>query len=440
MNGLSDPAMYRVGIDGFNLAIPKGTGIATYARTLSHVVKNLGHPVDVLYGMNISHKVSPEMREVMFFNILGSDGKAPRRKGKIPRWIRNQIASFGKNHPFEISLTGRVDQRGFLNRLPAFDRILNEQEIFARASRYFRTTGNFLSLRLPDTPRIMHWTYPLPIQVEGAINLYTIHDLVPLRFPQTTLDDKSYHFRLMKKICGLNAPICTVSEASRRDIAAFFPEMADRIYNPYQSFLPDPVFMKRSEEETREELEGVFGFEPESYFLFYGSLEPKKNIGRIIEGFLSSQTDRKLVIVGAMAWKNENELRFLQHGVDEGRIVLFDYLPQISLITLVRHARALLFPSLTEGFGLPALEAMFLGTPVLTSHEGGLPEVVENSAVMVRDAYDAASITDGISLLDQDDALYQRLKSEGPVQADKFSLTAYGERVKEMYAEITRRF
>ncbi|POF62705.1 Glycosyl transferases group 1 [Novacetimonas maltaceti] len=439
MNSLSEPVTYRVGIDGYNLAIPKGTGIATYARTLSHVVKALGHPVDVVYGMDISHRISPELQEVTFFNILAGNNGSPPAQGKVSRWVRSQISSFAKNHPFEISLTGRVEQRSFLNRLPAYDRVVNSRNLFARAYRYFRNTGRLLTLRLPDAPRIMHWTYPVPVQVEGAINLYTVHDLVPLRFPQTTLDNKAYQFRLMETLRDLRRPICTVSEASRKDIVSFFPEMAPHIYNPYQSFLPNPTFLRRSDEETRDEVRGMFGLEPESYFLFYGSLEPKKNIGRIISAFLSSQTERRLVIVGAMAWKNENELRFLQRGIDEGRIMLIDYLPQASLNALVRHARALLFPSLTEGFGLPVLEAMSLGTPVLTSHEGGLPEVVGEAAVMV-DAYDVASITEGINSMDQDAGLIEKLKLEGPAQAEKFSMDAYTNRVKDMYADIVSRY
>ncbi|WP_367159610.1 glycosyltransferase family 1 protein [Kozakia baliensis] len=426
---------FRVCVDGFNLALPRGTGIATYARTLTYALKALGFQVDVLYGMNISKEMPPELREVIFFDSIGQEEKW--RRGKFPsaRWWKATIADFRGHTAIDIPITGRVERRGFDERLPAANRILNIPGLYRRAIGHFKTTGRFLDITIPNTPRIMHWTYPLPIRVNNSLNIYTIHDVVPLRFPSTTLDDKNYHYKLIECLTKQADALCTVSEAARTDILSFFPSAKKKLYNAYQSFQPNQTALSRELAETEKEIRGAFALEPQSYYIFCGSIEPKKNIGRLIESFLAADTSRKLVLVGAMAWKNEQELRFLQRGLDLGRIISIDYLPQAMLHALIRNARGMLFPSLTEGFGLPVLEAMAFGTPVLTSAEGSLPEVVEDAAIVV-DAYDTASIMTGIERLDKDEDLYERLRLAGPEQAQKFSMARYQERLTEMYRNI----
>lgn len=428
-------ASFRVGIDGFNLALSRGTGVATYARTLSHCLTDMGHKVDVLYGMNISRRTSLALREVIFFDSLDQEHIARRPKPFSRRWIDDRRAEWSGHAAVDVPMSSRVESRGFLHRMPSYDRILNVPALFRIATQHYKRTRRFLTITIPDAPAIMHWTYPLPIRLRGAKNVYTIHDLVPLRLPHTTLDDKGYHYRLIGDLAAQADALCTVSDASRRDILAFYPKAEPRVFNSYQSFRPNATALARGSFESALELDGLFGLQEDGYFLFFGSLEPKKNIGRMIEAFLATQTTRPLVLVGAMAWKSENELRFLKRGTESGRIIHLEYLPEPVLMNLIGSARAVLFPSLTEGFGLPVLEALSFGTPVLTSREGALPEVAGDSAVFV-DAYDTASISAGIRWLDEDDAGCDMLRAAGPAQATKFDMAAYQKRLAEMYHSI----
>lgn len=425
----------HVGIDGFNLALAKGTGIATYARVLSHNLKALGCVVDVLYGLNFADTAVEPMREVLFFDQLAQDSHWRRGKFLRPKWLRETLRDACGLTAVPVPVTGSVETRLYQDRLPAFDRLLNIRGLFRRATDHFRLTGRMLRVRIPNPPVIMHWTYPLPILVEGARNIYTIHDLVPLRFPGTTLDNKSFHFALLKRLCAEAAALCTVSEASRRDIVAFFPEVEGRVFNTYQSLdsFPDAPSARLLTE--GHEIDERYGLASEGYFLFCGSLEPKKNIGRLVRAFLASGTSRKLVVIGAMAWKSEEDSQMIDYGVSVGRIVRLDYVSRAMLDILVTHARAVLFPSLTEGFGLPVLEAMALGAPVLTSGEAALPEVAGEAAVRV-DAYDIASIEAGITRLDQDDALCRVLAVAGRAQAAFFSPARYQERLASLYRAV----
>ncbi len=114
---------------------------------------------------------------------------------------------------------------------------------------------------------------------------------------------------------------------------------------------------------------------------------------------------------------------------------LVDYASFPLLVSLIRGAKAVLFPSLYEGFGLPALEAMLLGTPVMTSNTSSMPEVVGEAAIKV-DPYDIRAMVDAIRALDADAELRGRLSEYGPRQASLFSPERYQVRLRDTYARL----
>jgi glycosyltransferase involved in cell wall biosynthesis len=191
------------------------------------------------------------------------------------------------------------------------------------------------------------------------------------------------------------------------------------------------------------QLEGHFGLGLYEYLLFYGALEPKKNVRRLIDAYLASNVDVPLVLVVAGGWQNDAEIRLLAEqnecqGVRRrsGRgIHQLDYVSFATLVTLIRGARAVIFPSLYEGFGLPVLEAMLLGTPVVASRESALPEVAGEAALLV-DPYDTDHIARAIATIVYDADLRAELARRGPLQAAKFSVERYRERVAEVYAAL----
>jgi glycosyltransferase involved in cell wall biosynthesis len=430
--------MTRIGVDGFNLALPHGTGVASYARELTWALRGLGASVDVLYGLEVPATTLREVRETLFFSELGrgpSATPAPRRG----RWTRMRQAIPGPapRTAVEVPVTGRVLADGMAARMPAFDRIFSYGGLFEVAARYFRCYGRFLPVRLSEPPAAMHWTYPLPLRVLGSRNIYTIHDVVPIRLPFTSLEDKRYHDRLLRACIADADAICTVSEASRRDILDLYGPAPDRVINTYQCVGASMASDELSREELAGRLRSLFALQDRGYFLHFGAVEPKKNLGRLIEAYLTLETETPLVVVSAPGWNSSAELRLLQdaHGLrlaGAARVRQFDYLPREFLMQLVRGARAVALPSLYEGFGLPALEAMALGTPVLTSNAGPLPEVCGEAALYV-DPYDVSSIRRGLDCLDRDAALRERLSVAGAARAEVFSLKAYQARLSKLY-------
>jgi glycosyltransferase involved in cell wall biosynthesis len=421
-----------IGIDGYNLALPHGTGVATYGFGLAEAIRALGLGLDGVFGIPVGK--DPTIRDVFFYEAVGR-GLPPRRSAK---WLRPLIDRWAllKGLPVHpIHDRGLVERRGFVDRLPRFDRLYSAALLFDRAEYHFRLTGRFLTIEVDDPPAIMHWTYPVAVRLAGARNVYTLHDLVPLKLPFATLDQKRIYHRMIGRCVADAAHIVTVSESSRRDVMTMFGIAGDRITNTYQH-APIPVAL----DDRTENVAGVFGLSPGGYFLYFGAIEPKKNVARLIEAYLAAGTAAPLVIVGARSWQKDEETRLIDAvarsgGAQAKRIVQLDYLPRRLLMTLVAAARAVLFPSLYEGFGLPVLEAMQLGTPVVTSTVASLPEVVGDAALAV-DPYDVPALTAAIRQVDRDAGLRARLSAAGQRQATRFSLDRHRRALHAVYERV----
>ena len=427
----------RVGLDGYNLALPQGTGVATYGRNLAAAIDELGYPIDLVFGVNIPRKADIDLRESLFFGQLGAD--APKRlnwRKKVRRWRVHPLA----HDMIEIPVTGRAVLEDAGDRLPRFDRLFNLSEIYDVCARHFRRYGRFMTLRMPNPPTIMHWTYPLPLRVAGARNIYTLHDLVPLRLPRASLEDKRYYDTLTRACVTRGDHIVTVSEKSRSDIIELLGANPGHVTNCYQA---SDMPALRDPQALAGRLRRLFDLDLKGYFLFFGAIEPKKNLGRVIQAYLEADLETPLVIVGAEAWHADRELKLLgtAHGrqlpgVD--RIRRIDYVPRALLTDLLHGAKASLFPALYEGFGLPALETLAAGVPLLSSTTGALPEVAGAAALAV-DPYDVDAMVAALRRLDTDAALRARLSEQGPAQAALFSRAAFAERVRQLYQQVARR-
>lgn len=421
-----------IGIDGYNLILPHGTGVATYGLAVSEAVRSLGLPLVGVFGMPVGR--DPRLREILYYEALGR-GLPPRRG---PAWARGLIDRVTTRRGLalaEIAQGGMIERQGFVDRLPVFDRLYSAGFLFERAESYFRRTRRLLEVALPDPPTIMHWTYPVPLRIAGARNIYTLHDLVPLKLPFATLDRKRHYHRLVERCIAEGDHVVTVSESSRRDIVDLFGADPERITNTYQH-----APMPESGTDDIADVSAVFGVPPDGYFLYFGAIEPKKNIARLIEAYLSTDSAAPLVIVGARGWQQTEELRLAEAiakrgGAGGARIVQLDYLPRRLLMLLVANARGVLFPSLYEGFGLPVLEAMQRGVPVITSTKASLPEVAGEAAILV-DPYDVTALAAAIRQVDASSAVRSRLSTAGHAQAARFDLESHRRKLHALYARV----
>ena len=180
-----------------------------------------------------------------------------------------------------------------------------------------------------------------------------------------------------------------------------------------------------------------------NYLLFYGALEPKKNVARLIDAYQLSAVVIPLVITGASGWGNQAEKKLIDELRAEERVATgagrrlyhFEFVSIQMLVTLIRGARAVVFPSLYEGFGLPPLEAMARGTPVVTSRTSSIPEIAGDAALYVN-PYETDEIARAIKTIVADGDLRAELSRRGRIQAELFSVDRYRERVKSLYERL----
>ena len=233
--------------------------------------------------------------------------------------------------------------------------------------------------------------------------------------------------------------ILTVSEASKRDILRFFdipPEKVVVIYNAIdERFLAEPDAEQMDRIRQRYQLDHPF-------LLYVGNIKPHKNLERLIDAFgrvrAGGLGDLRLVIIGDELSKYP-PLRQAVHRHRLDKYVRFlGFQPYDTLAVFYRLARAFVFPSLYEGFGLPPLEAMACGTPVVTSNVSSLPEVAGGAAILV-DPYDADSIADGITRAVTDEALRAELIARGLARARDFSWTQSVAAIHRIYMEVLER-
>lgn len=430
----------RLMIDGYNMALPQGTGVATYGHQLAAAAQGLGIGVEGLYGLRAPF--NPRLREVLFYESLGNGHATRRPRPGSPLWLRELYWLGRPRRARAIPVGGQVLTSQFAHRLPRFDALHSAPDLFDLAARNFKRTGLFTRVAIPGgAPDVMHWTYPFPVRMPGVANLYTLHDLVPLKLPYASADNKRFYSKLIRKVVASADRIVTVSEASRADILQLFPEAEPRLVNTWQAVRLPAGAAEEPQEDVARAVKSIFGLDWGGYFLFFGAIEPKKNLARLIEAYLSLGTDTPLVIVGQRSFGSRQELRLLRRDELNPLVAQFknvrriDYLPRSLLLRLVRGAKAVTFPSIYEGFGLPVLEAMALGTPVLTSNLSSLPEVAGEAALLV-DPYSPAAIAAGLRALDSDADLRARLSAAGRARAEFFSPERYADRLGRLYGEL----
>ncbi len=264
-------------IDGRNLSLEKGTGVATYARNLSYCLHDLGYQVEVLYGNRASPGQSDLMKEIAFFDTNAGD---------IPKWLRTlrtlketMLAPLGYEAT-KVPLRGAVIRETFNSRLPYFDALYNSPDLFRKAHGTFGVFNRLHKLHLSPKPHLVHWTYPLPLVIKGIPNIYTLHDLVPLRLPYTTLDNKRRYFKLVSRIARSADHIVTVSESSKYDIINLLKIPPERVTNTYQSVSIPEKYASKSPETVQQEIEGTFGLP----YKGYSSSGDQSNPKRILAG------------------------------------------------------------------------------------------------------------------------------------------------------------
>ncbi|MGA9347412.1 MAG: glycosyltransferase family 1 protein [Anaerolineae bacterium] len=347
-----------------------------------------------------------------------------------------------------------------LTHLPRVDRD-NRYTAFL-GDRRFTSSGLALKLsRLPTSRPVVRifWeqvVQPFALQKERVDLLHalafvapllspcpsvvTIYDLSFLLYPESFKRSKRFYLGLFTRLSVRRARrIIAISKSTKRDVVRLLgvsPEKVEVIYcgidEAFRPLAEDQVAAFRSER-------GL----PERFVLFVGTIEPRKNVTRLIEAFADLRSfdaaqdrfaicDLQLVIGGAKGWFYEDAFARVEELGLEGEVMFPGYIPVSELPLWYNAAELFVYPSLYEGFGLPPLEAMACGTPVVTANTASLPEVVGEAGLTV-DPLDVEALAEAMRRALNDETLRQEMRERGLQRAKGFSWTKTAQETVQVY-------
>jgi glycosyltransferase involved in cell wall biosynthesis len=276
-----------------------------------------------------------------------------------------------------------------------------------------RLSWEMLIGKKPDVLFVPAHTIPL---VNPKKTVVTVHDIGFEHFPDLyKWPDKLYHKFTIRFIKKFADQILTVSDYSKQDVSKFYKIKSDKIqvvYNGYDSY----------KYKVLDESERLI---KDKYILFIGRLEEKKNTARLVEAFINyctqeGKSELKLVLIGRPGYGFEKIENLIKVRGFEDRVILPGWVEDDQLPVYLNQAEAFIFPSLFEGFGIPVLEAMACGCPVVCSNTTSLPEAAGEAAIMI-DPRDVGAITDSIAKIVGNTELQEQLRTKGLDRVKDFS-------------------
>ena len=261
----------------------------------------------------------------------------------------------------------------------------------------------------------------------------TIHDLSYFYYPDEFLKKDLYQLKNWTKYSAEKAKkIIAVSNTTKKDIVRFYQTPEEKIEVVYNGYEKTSNIKHLASNSSIEKVE--------PYILYVGTIQPRKNIGTLIEAFAKFKTahpELKLVIAGKKGWLYEETFIKVKKMNLEKHVRFLGFVDDPTLISLYKHAFWFVLPSFYEGFGIPVLEAMSYGCPVISSFTASLPEIAGDAALYI-DPEKKEDIVDKLNQLLENKTLRNELITKGKERSRKFSWKTCGEKTLEVLIKTCR--
>ncbi len=284
---------------------------------------------------------------------------------------------------------------------------------------------------------VYHETAFFPAALKDTVPVvYTIHDNSLIKFRNEHPRERVWFFNLFfKRRLPYATHIITVSEFIKKELIVELGIPENKV-----TAIPlaqDPFFFPRQEAKIIEMLKNHCW--PKEYILFVGTLEPRKNISAIIKALSLTKINIPLILAGWRGWGDKKWLDDIKAYGLEDNIYFADYVDEETLACLYSGARTLIYPSLYEGFGLPLLEAMACGCPVICSKSASLPEVAGDAALFI-DPKDPQDLAYSIDQLLKDLSFRMRMAENGLKRAKLFNWDKTAQQTLEIFKEVDKNY
>lgn len=366
-------------------------------------------------------------------------------------------------HTFDRYISGvEYYTLGMINALLCFDRFneyvvftnapeIVEQYVSCRAGLVIRKIGGIRNrthrilwehFQLPRLAKqegldVLHCpSYICPVITNHIPSVVTVHDTIAIDHPRWCKPSNALYFNLaMRASLQKAARIIAVSQCTAEDIKRNFPLNTNKIMMIYPGI--DSIFNAEKDTVQQEHVRLRYNL-PQRYLLFVGNLEPKKNIPALLSALhLLQKGDlfHRLVIVGHRHWGPKSQLKTILQKIGEKGIVFAGYVARDDLPAVYHMADVVLFPSLYEGFGFPALEAMACGVPVIASSRGALAETAADAAFVI-DPESPCQIANAISQMLTNKKLREKHIRLGYQQSSRFGWGKTAAELLKVYNEV----
>lgn len=368
-------------------------------------------------------------------------------KTGIGHYTENLVAHLRRVAPeLEISLFALSLRGGHrLKRMPAMEGVeVKGYNLPANFLYYtwWTRTSLFPAETLAGDFDIFHATNYQAPALRRARLVTTVHDINFVRFPEMQSKGIRRFIAAMPRLLERSRVVLADSRFTADELREEYRLEEERVRVVYPGL--SPVFLREPDEEEVETALRAYCLEP-PYLAYIGNLHPRKNLVTLVEAFARLRArglEHRLAVIGGggLGRLNNSEYRKLTQrvrdlGLDEA-VVFTGYVPDERLVSLLRKADMLVFPSIYEGFGLPPLEAMACGVPVITSRRSSLPEVVGDAALLLDDPLNAEEIAGSVERLLSDGELRSRLVQEGRRRAAAFTWERAAKEVAAIYSEV----
>lgn len=297
-------------------------------------------------------------------------------------------------------------------------------------------------LRLPLP--IERWTGPLdlfhapdfvlrPVK-PGTPTLLTVHDLSFVREPDSVMPGMSHHLnKWVRRSVAQADHVIAVSKATAHDLIELYQTPPEKISVLYHGVTPE--FEPNTDPTAPTAIRQKYNLGPQPFILSVGTIQPRKNYQRLIQAFAQVESEARLVIAGGPGWQADEIFNEVTRLDLTDRVQFLGFVPDTDLPPLYQAATLFVYPSLYEGFGIPALEAMACGTPVVAANRSALPEVVGAAGLLV-DPFDPTDMAQAMTQILYDEGLHQTLAEAGQLQAAKFSWPKMAAELFDLYQKL----
>ena len=361
--------------------------------------------------------------------------------GGIGRYTRELIAALAgldSKTPYILFAAGQQ-----MDRLPQPPGKNFTWRVSRRSSKWFARVWHRARVPIP----VEYWTGPikvlhapdftLPPTRGGTRTILTVHDLSFVRAPETAPRRlRAYLNQVVPRSVRRADLVLADSETTRRDLIELYQTPSEKVHVLHSGV--DDRFYPIDDQAILRQTRERYGIGESPYIFSVGTVQPRKNYARLAEALHRlNKPDLKLVIAGGKGWLDDPLYKRIEDLGLKGRVQFLGFVPDEDLPALYSAARVFAFPSIYEGFGLPPLEAMACGTPVVAANTSSIPEVVGGAGLLV-DPHDVEALTDALSRAIEDESLRNQLTNQGQLRVQGFSWRTAARQLQEHYARLLR--